>query len=160
MTPNCFNQEQAMPTVDAARCGGSGFAGRFQPIAAAAQLRGRSRAMSALADPAVPVSAARLAELEEQERRYRALFDSMDEGFCIIEFLDGPHGPLSDYLHIEANAAYTANAGIPDIVGTRVREVVGDEAEDWIRRYRDVLESGTPVRFERELEATGRYLSL
>jgi len=23
--------------------------------------------------------------------RYRVLFDSMDEGFCIIEFLDGPH---------------------------------------------------------------------
>ena len=106
------------------------------------------------------VSAARLAELEEQERRFRALSGSMDEGFCIIEFLDGPHGPLSDYLHIEANAAYTANAGIPDIVGKRVRDVVGDEAEDWIKRYRDVLETGTPIRFERELEATGRYLSL
>jgi signal transduction histidine kinase len=116
--------------------------------------------MSALADPAMAVSAARLAELEEQERRFRALSGSMDEGFCIIEFLDGPHGPLSDYLHIEANAAYTANAGITDIVGKRVRDVVGDEAEDWIKRYRDVLETGTPIRFERELEATGRYLSL
>ena len=116
--------------------------------------------MSALADPAMAVSAARLAELEEQERRFRALSGSMDEGFCIIEFLDGPHGPLSDYLHIEANAAYTANAGIPDIVGKRVRDVVGDEAEDWIKRYRDVLETGTAIRFERELEATGRYLSL
>src|SRR5688572_19685136 len=116
--------------------------------------------MSALADPAVSVSTARLVELEEQERRYRALSGSMDEGFCIIEFLDGPHGPLSDYLHIEANAAYTANAGIQDIVGKRVRDVVGDEAEDWIKRYRDVLETGVPIRFERELEATGRYLSL
>ena len=24
---------------------------------------------------------------------YRSLFDTMDEGFCIIEFFDGPHGP-------------------------------------------------------------------
>ncbi len=103
---------------------------------------------------------ARLADLEEQERRYRALFDSMDEGFCIIEFLDGPHGPLSDYVHIEANAAYTANAGIPDVVGKRVRDMVGEEAEDWVRRYREVLLSGAPIRFERELEATERYLSL
>src|SRR5688572_28478538 len=31
--------------------------------------------------------------LRESERRYRALFETMDEGFCIIEFLDGPHGP-------------------------------------------------------------------
>ena len=30
---------------------------------------------------------------------YRSLFDTMDEGFCIIEFFDGPHGPLSDYVH-------------------------------------------------------------
>jgi signal transduction histidine kinase/CheY-like chemotaxis protein len=117
-------------------------------------------AMSALADGTVSVPAYRLAELEEQERRYRALFGSMDEGFCIIEFLDGPHGPLSDYVHIEANAAYTANAGIPDVVGKRVRDMVGDEAEGWISLYREVLVTGTPIRFERELEATERYLSL
>jgi hypothetical protein len=34
---------------------------------------------------------------------YRFLFDTMDEDFCIIEFFDGPHGPLSDYVHIMAN---------------------------------------------------------
>src|SRR6478735_2381474 len=108
----------------------------------------------------VPAADTRFSELEEQERRYRALFDSMDEGFCIIEFLDGPHGPLSDYVHIEANAAYTANAGIPDVVGKRVRDVVGDEAEGWIELYREVLLTGHPIRFERELVATERYLSL
>ena len=31
----------------------------------------------------------------EAANRYQALFDSLDEGFCIIEFLDDPHGPLS-----------------------------------------------------------------
>ena len=44
--------------------------------------------------------------LADSEQRYRTLFDSIDEGFCIIEFFDGPHGPLSDYVHIEANPAY------------------------------------------------------
>jgi hypothetical protein len=44
------------------------------------------------------------------------LFDSIDEGFCIVQFVDGPHGELSDFVHIEANAAYAENAGIPDIV--------------------------------------------
>ena len=49
----------------------------------------------------------RLAEerLRESEVRYRTLFNTIDEGFCIIEFFDGPHGPLSDYVHVEANPA-------------------------------------------------------
>ena len=99
-------------------------------------------------------------ELLESERRFQALFESMDEGFCIIEFLDGPHGPMSDYVHIAANPAYTANAGIPNVVGQKVREMVPQEAAGWVEIYRRVLITGEPVRFERELEATGRYLEL
>ncbi|MEN2708996.1 ATP-binding protein [Sphingomonas sp. NPDC092331] len=97
---------------------------------------------------------------DETDLRYRTLFDTMGEGFCIIEFLDGPHGPMSDYVHVEANAAYALHAGIPDVVGQRLREMVSDEADDWVARYGDVLRTGNPIRFERELEATGRYLSL
>ena len=92
--------------------------------------------------------------------RYRALFDAMDEGFCVIRFLDGPHGPLSDYVHIEANAAYAANAGIPNVVGQKLREMVPDEADSWAARYGEVLRTGRPIRFEQELVATGRLLEL
>jgi PAS domain S-box-containing protein len=98
--------------------------------------------------------------LRLSEEKYRTLFESIDEGFCIIEFFDGPHGPLSDYVHVEANPAYTINAGIPDIVGRKVRELVPDEAEEWVKIYRNVLVTGQPVRFERELVATGRHLDL
>ncbi|WP_369825788.1 ATP-binding protein [Caulobacter sp. BP25] len=99
---------------------------------------------------------ARLAE----ERRYRALFESMDEGFCVIEFFDGPHGPDSDYIHIMANAAYERHAGIPNAVGQTLREMVPDEADAWVARYGAVLRTGEPIRFEQELVATGRQLSL
>ncbi|MFO0847587.1 MAG: PAS domain-containing protein [Gemmataceae bacterium] len=98
--------------------------------------------------------------LREGEERYRTLFECMDEGYCVIEFLDGPHGPLSDYVHVQANPAFTANTGIPDIVGRTVRAVVPDEAEEWVGVYRTVVVTGQPVRFERELVATGRHLEL
>lgn len=110
----------------------------------------------------------RNAQLELQVRQqasqdqnvYRFLFDTMDEGFCIIEFFDGPHGPLSDYVHVLANAAYAKHAGIPNVVGQRLREMVPDEADDWVARYGAVLRTGEPLHFEQELVATGHVLSV
>ena len=98
--------------------------------------------------------------LAQSEERYRTLFNSIDEGFCIIEFFDGPHGPLSDYVHVEANPAYTQHAGIPNVVGQKVREMVPGEADGWVELYGGVLRTGQPIRFERELIATGRHLEL
>ncbi len=96
----------------------------------------------------------------ESEAFYEWLFDSIDEGFCIIQFFDGPHGPDSDYVHIRANAAYARHAGIPNVVGQKLREMVGDEADAWVERYGAVLRTGEPIRFQQELVATGRYLEL
>ncbi len=101
-----------------------------------------------------------LQALRDSEQQFQTLFDSIDEGFCVIEFFDGPHGPLSDYVHIAANPAYLANAGIANVVGQKVREMVPDEADAWVEIYRDVLMTGKRIRFERELVATGRYLEL
>ncbi len=114
-------------------------------------LRGRRRQYEARA---------RLTALHESETRYRTLFETIDEGFCVIRFLDGPDGPLSDYVHIEANPAYARHAGISNVVGQRVREMVPDEADDWVALYREVLLTGVSIHFERELVATGRHLEL
>jgi hypothetical protein len=110
------------------------------------------------------LSPARPAQADEAARenatRYRTLFETIDEGFCVIEFLDGPHGPLSDYVHVEANPAYERHAGIRNVVGQKVRDMVPDEADGWVELYRRVLLTGEPLRFERELVATGRHLEL
>jgi PAS domain S-box-containing protein len=101
------------------------------------------------------------ATLRMSEVRYRTLFESIDEGFCVVEFIDGPHGPLSDYVHLEANPAYIHHSGIPDIVGKTGRDkLTENEADAWVGLFRQVLETGQPVRFERVLEATSRYLEV
>jgi PAS domain-containing protein len=90
-----------------------------------------------------------------REDRYRTLFDSIDEGFCIIEFLDGPPGPLSDYIHIEANAAYARHTGIANVVGQKVRDMVPDEAEGWVEPYSGVLRTGKPHSLRTRLGCHG-----
>src|SRR4051794_7698760 len=88
--------------------------------------------------------------LRASEERYRSLFEAIDDGFCVITFLDGPNGPLSDYVHVEANPGYERHTGIPDIVGRTLRDLVpADDAEAWLDLYGGVLRTGTPLRFER-----------
>jgi len=46
------------------------------------------------------------------------------------------------------------------VVGQKLREMVPDEADDWVARYGAVLRTGEPLHFEQELVATGRVLSV
>lgn len=94
------------------------------------------------------------------ERTYRALFESMDEGFCIIEFVNTARGPLTDYVHLEANGAFSKHCGLPYSVGRSARDLIGDEAEEWIATYRRVIETGEPIHFELELTSTGKHLQV
>jgi len=125
-------------------------------------LRGQDGAVTGIFVEGADVTAHTLAERAQRESEdlYKGLFDAIDEGFCIIRFLDGPNGPDSDYIHIQANAAYERHAGIPNVVGQKLREMVGEEADAWVARYGSVLRTGTPIRFQQELVATGRFLEL
>ncbi|MFC0205460.1 PAS domain-containing hybrid sensor histidine kinase/response regulator [Novosphingobium soli] len=98
--------------------------------------------------------------LARSEERLRALFEALDDGFCIIEFFDGPHGPLSDYVHIEANAGYERQSGIPAILGKTLRDIEPDDAEGWLDLYGGVLRTGKPIRFERYFAAAGRHIEV
>lgn len=94
------------------------------------------------------------------EARYRLLFDNIDDGFCIIEFVDGPHGPMSDYVHIEANPGYERQTGIAGIVGQTIRGLAPSEASGWVDLYGEVLRTGVPARFERYFAAANRMIEV
>ncbi len=98
--------------------------------------------------------------IAQSEERYRALFEAIDDGFCIIEFFDGPHGPASDYVHVEANPGYQRHTGIANVVGRTLRDIAPEEADGWIELYGSVLRTGQPVRFERDFAAAGRHMEV
>lgn len=99
-------------------------------------------------------------EVAQSRIRREALFEAIDDGFCIIEFIDGPHGPLSDYVHIEANSGYERHTGIRDIIGKRLREIEPDNSDVWVKIYKEVLDTGVPMRFEQEFRAVGRHIEV
>ncbi len=124
------------------------------------ELEAEVRRLRERALPAGDASARSPGEIAEAENRFRTLFDAIDDGFCIIEFFDGPHGPLSDYMHIEANPGYERHTGIKDIVGKTLRDIAPGEEDGWLELYGGVLRTGETVRFEREFVAAGRRIEV
>jgi len=100
------------------------------------------------------------AALRESEVRYHSLFNSIDEGFCVIEKVDGAVGEALDFRYLEANPAFATQSGMSDIVGKTIRQALPDEPEGWCFLYDTVLSTGKPIRFERELVSRGRILEL
>ncbi len=91
--------------------------------------------------------------LRESERRYRNLFNSIDEGFCIIEVVFDDHQTPVDWVFLEVNPAFEKQTGMFDIVGKRVRELIPDHEAYWYETYGKVCLTGEPIRFINEAKA-------
>jgi signal transduction histidine kinase/FixJ family two-component response regulator len=99
--------------------------------------------------------------LLESESRYRTLFNSIDEGFCIIEAVPAVDGKPGDYRYIAANPALKAQSGVTVNVGhDTIRGLLSTEAQSWIDVFDEILRTGEPVRGERGLVTQGRVLDL
>jgi PAS domain S-box-containing protein len=95
--------------------------------------------------------------LQKSEEQYRTLFNTMNEGFCIIKMLfDEKEKPI-DYIFIEANPAFEGQTGLINAVGKRMRELAPAHEEHWFEIYGKVALTGESVRFENRAEALGRW---
>ena len=83
--------------------------------------------------------------LRTSEDRYRTLFESIDEGFCVIEVMFDGDRPV-DYRFLECNQAFEHHTGMRAAVGRRMREFAPDHEEHWFKLYGDVARARVPVR--------------
>jgi PAS domain S-box-containing protein len=99
-------------------------------------------------------------KLRKSEERYRTLFESMDEGFCVVEMVFDPAGRPCDYRFLEINPAFEKHTGLIGAQGMRMRELVPDHEAHWFETYGRVATTGEPVRFENEARAMGRWFDV
>ncbi|MEO8573463.1 MAG: PAS domain S-box protein [Pyrinomonadaceae bacterium] len=96
-------------------------------------------------------------QLAESEERYRTLFNSIDEGFCIVEIIYDDVGLPCDYRFIEVNRAFEKQTGLQRAVGKRIKELAPNYEKFWYETYGEIALTGKPKRFERRAESLDRW---
>ncbi|MBW4428406.1 MAG: PAS domain S-box protein [Nostoc desertorum CM1-VF14] len=97
------------------------------------------------------------AALRESEAKYRTLFESIDQGFCVIEVLFDENSQPFDYRFLEINPAFEKQTGLIDAQGKRIRELAPNHEGHWFEMYGNIATSGEPKRFENRAAALNRW---
>lgn len=90
------------------------------------------------------------------EANYRLLFDSIDEGYFIMEVLFDAQGRAADILYLDANPAATRMTG-SDFRGRRLREIDPNYEEFWFEIFGRVAVTGMSERLERYGAPSGKW---
>lgn len=84
--------------------------------------------------------------LRESEEKYRTLFDSIDEGFALEELVYDANGEIADIIFREVNRSYERQAGLTNVVGKSIKEVLPNLEQHWKDVYAQLARTGEPVR--------------
>lgn len=98
--------------------------------------------------------------IQESEAKYRSLFASMDQGFCVLEMIfDDKEEPL-DYRFLETNPVFEKQTGLADAVGKTALELVPNLEKKWRQLYGKVARTGQATRFVEGSQAMGRWFEV
>jgi signal transduction histidine kinase len=99
-------------------------------------------------------------EVCQSDQSYRILFDSIDEGFCVLEVLfDGAKNAI-DCLFLEVNRAFEKQTGMPNPVGKRASELDSQIDPHWLWVYGRVALTGEPERFQYPVASLDRHFDV
>lgn len=89
---------------------------------------------------------------KKNEEKYRYLFNSIDEGFAIIDVIFDENNKPVDFRFIELNAAYENITGIiiKNVIGKTAKELNFAFEDYWYEIYGNVAMTGKPIRFINE----------
>jgi PAS domain S-box-containing protein len=93
----------------------------------------------------------------ETEIRFRTLFESMDEGYCVVEMIFDEENKPIDYRFLEVNPVFERQTGIKEARGRLMREIAPEHEQSWFDIYGRIALTGETLRFENPAAALHRY---
>jgi len=98
--------------------------------------------------------------IRQSEEKYRNLFNSLLEGFCIIEMVFDEHETPVDYRFLEVNPSFEQQTGLHSAQGRLIRELVPGQEAHWFEIYGKIALTGEPAQFENEAKALNRWFKV
>ena len=98
--------------------------------------------------------------LAHTEERYRTLFNSIDEGYCVIEMLFDGDDNAVDYRFLEVSRSFEAQSGLTDAVGKTILQLVPGLEIRWLEAYGKVAKTGDPIRVEDYVADLNRWFDV
>jgi PAS domain S-box-containing protein len=99
-------------------------------------------------------------ELRASEGRYRSLFETIAEGFCVMERIEADDEDVDEYRYLEANPAFERHTGLRSVVGRTVGEVLPAIRTDLVRIFDRVIATGEPRDLEARVPSLDRWFDL
>jgi signal transduction histidine kinase/PAS domain-containing protein len=98
--------------------------------------------------------------LKEGEEKYRSLFQSMNQGFCMFEMIFNEAGKPVDYRFLEINHVFETQTGLKGAEGKTAKELVPNLEDHWFEIYGQVALTGDPIIFVQGSNAMGRWFEV
>ena len=99
-------------------------------------------------------------ELRESEARYRTLFQSIDEGFCVVDMVFDVSGGAKDFRFRETNAAFHRHSGLGEVAGKLASEFIPAIEPVWLDGLGKVASEGTPFRHHGRVDGLDRIVDI
>ena len=99
---------------------------------------------------------------EESQQKYKRLFSNMMNAFGLHEMIFNEKGEPVDYKFLEVNPVWEKIVGIKakDIIGKRIKEIMPNIEQAWLKRYGKIVRTGIPEEFTDYNEATQKYYNV
>ncbi len=103
--------------------------------------------------------------LRESEKKFRSLFENMQNGFALHEMMFDEVGTPIDYIFLDVNEAFEKQTGLKkeNIIGKKATEVltgIENDPFNWIGTYGKVVHTGNSIAFESYSESIKKWYSV
>ena len=94
------------------------------------------------------------------EERFRALVQSMADGYALAQMITDESGKFVNYRFVEVNPAFERQTGLANPIGKTAHEMLPGLDPIWFERYGEVARTGVPFRIESHIEGLNRWYDI